>query len=63
MGSRFQPPPWPKEKNAQKPDGDELAWLVLRNGPTRILASSVRLRVTKSDLECSVPVFERLWRS
>ena len=47
----------------QKPDSDELSWLVIRNGPSRVLASSVRLLVTDADLERFVPILERLWKS
>ena len=63
MGSKFVPPPWPKEKTTQKPDSDELSWLILRNGPSRNTFGVVRLLVTQDDLEHFVPVLERLCRS
>ena len=60
MAKNFSQPP-PKEKNAQKPDSDELSWLILRNG-TQHAVGVVRLLVTQDDLEQIVPALERLWR-
>ena len=41
---------------------NEVSWLIIRNGPSRDIVGTVRVLVSKEDLEQLVPALERLMR-